>query len=201
MERDIDRVLIGRDAIAARLDELAAEVAAALPVGPDGEPEPLMIVPILTGSFIFVADLVRRLPVRMQLSLMSVTSYPGTATRSRGSTVEEGLTKLPKSLAGQHVLVVDDILDTGGTLALVREVLGARGPASVETCVLLHKLRDDVKPPPADYTAFTIPDEFVVGYGLDYDGYYRNWPEIVTLKPEVTGVGGSDEVRGAGVGA
>jgi len=150
MHEDIERVLIDRHAIARRLDELAAEIAEHL--GPPDAAHPsgeVTLVPILTGSIIFVSDLIRRLPHRMQIHVMSVSSYPGTATSSRGASVEAALTKVPDSLRGRHVLVVDDILDSGGTLRLVRQELESRGPDSLQTCVLLRKQRPEAMATPA----------------------------------------------------
>jgi hypoxanthine phosphoribosyltransferase len=179
MRDDLERVLIPADRIAARLDELGAQLNA------EWADDEMTLVPVMTGSFIFAADIVRLLPRRMQLHLISVTSYPGTATSSQGASLEPTLTKLPDDLAGRHVLVVDDILDSGRTLRLVVEALRQRGPACVKTCVLLRKQRPEAMDFPVDYVAFDIPDEFVVGYGLDYDGYYRNLPEIGVLSPRV----------------
>jgi hypoxanthine phosphoribosyltransferase len=142
-------------------------------------------VPILTGSIIFVADLIRCLPVRMKIRLLSMQSYPGAATASRGAKVQSELTHLPASLAGAHVLLIDDILDSGRTLTLAGELLRARGPRTLRTCVLLRKQRPAALAFPVDYVCFDVPDEFVVGYGLDYNDYYRNLPDIVTLRSEV----------------
>ena len=175
-------ILIDRHRIDARVRELAAEITAAL--GPSEIRNPkseITLVPILTGSLIFLADLVRHLPLPMRIRLISVSSYPGDATTSRGPRLRDALTDLPASLAGQHVLVVDDILDTGQTLALVRAELARRAPASLRTCVLLRKDRPDAHATPVDHVAFDIPDRFVVGYGLDHDGYHRNLPDIVEL--------------------
>jgi hypoxanthine phosphoribosyltransferase len=134
---------------------------------------------------IFVADLVREMPVYMQIRMMSISSYPGTSTESKGAVVREGLSHLPQSLEGRHVLLIDDIFDTGKTLQLAVETLKERNPASVRTCVLLFKERPDNEHLSVDYHCFRIPDEFVVGYGLDFNDYYRNLPEIVTLKKQV----------------
>ena len=143
------------------------------------------LIPILTGSFIFVADLIRHLPIYMQIRLLSVSSYPGRSTSTRGASVNAALTNLPDSLEGQHVLVIDDILDSGNTLKLVNDLLKQKQPASLRTCVLLRKQRPEAMASHVDYVAFDIPDRFVVGYGLDYDDYYRNLPDIVTLRAEV----------------
>jgi hypoxanthine phosphoribosyltransferase len=185
MQADIDQVLIDRQAIARRVDELARQIVADLE--PDlsrGEAD-LTLVPILTGSIIFVADLIRHMPLRMRISVMSITSYPGKATSSRGASVEAALTRLPESLAGHHVLLIDDILDSGNTLRLARQIVTERQPDSFRTCVLLRKKRDAAMATPCDYVAFDIPDQFVVGYGLDFDDLYRNLPEICTLRQEV----------------
>lgn len=187
MQADIDHVLIDRDAISRRLDELALQVSADLIAETEetsggGE---VTLVPILTGSIIFLADLIRRLPMPMQIRVMSVTSYPGSATRSRGASIEAALTKLPEDLSKNHVLVIDDILDSGNTLRLVKQTIEQRNPISLRTCVLLRKKIPSAMSVGVDYVAFDIPDEFVVGYGLDFNDYYRNLPDIVTLKKHV----------------
>ncbi len=192
MQQDIEKVLIARDAIAARLDTLAAEMIDDH-ADQDGRARELTLVPILTGSVIFLADLIRRLPVRMQIRVMSITSYPGESTTSRGASVEAALTRIPDSLAGRHVILIDDILDTGNTLKLAAELLQAKQPDSLRTCVLLRKRRPEPPVVEADYVAFEVPDEFVVGYGLDYDDYYRNLPDIAVLKPEVFASGEADD--------
>ncbi len=179
LHADVERVLISRERIAARLDELAARIAGDWEAGGAGE---VTLVPILTGSIVFVSDLIRRLPLRLRVHLISVTSYPGKATSSRGATLEVERSSLPASLEGRHVLVVDDIFDSGRTLELATRLLAGLEAASVRSCVLLDKRRPREVTLEPDYVAFEIPDEFIVGYGLDYDGYYRNLPDIVTLK-------------------
>lgn len=191
MQADINRILLPAADIATRLDELAEQITADLEEAtglsdPDHPTNTLTLVPVMTGSIIFVADLVRRLDLRMKIFPMSVTSYPGTATTSQGPRIEEGLDRVPADLTGHHVLLVDDILDSGSTFRMVSAELKARNPATLHTCTLLRKPRPEAMTFPIDYVAFDIPDEFVVGYGLDYDDQYRNLPEIVTLKPEVT---------------
>ncbi|QDU34500.1 Hypoxanthine-guanine phosphoribosyltransferase [Poriferisphaera corsica] len=192
MKQDIERVLITRQEIDQRLDELAKQIyddiIADSPSCPDnGTPiiPDITLVPILTGSIIFVADLIRRLPLKMQIRVMSVTSYPGTATSTKGASVEAALTRLPERLDGHHVLIIDDILDSGNTLKLVKEIIAKKNPATLRSCMLLRKQRPEALAEACEYIAFDIPDEFVIGYGLDYDDYYRNLPEICTLKPEV----------------
>ena len=184
MRNDLQRILLDAPQIAERVRALANDISADL-AADAGRGEELTLVPILTGSIIFLADLIRHLPQRMQIHLMSVTSYPGRATASQGAKIDATLTNVPDDLAGQHVLLIDDILDSGNTLRAVSDELRRRGPASLRTCVLLRKQRPEAMAFPVDYVAFDIPDEFVVGYGLDFDDYYRNLPDIGVLKPEV----------------
>jgi hypoxanthine phosphoribosyltransferase len=180
MQLDIDRVLISRQQLAHRVAELAKKITAdhMPPRIPDGGE--ITIVPILTGAFIFCADLIRQIPLSIQIGLMTVSSYPGASLVTRGSQM---LGQQLGDVRGRHLLVIDDILDSGGTLKLVTGVLQELGAASVKSCVLLRKDRLAARSVPVDYVGFDIPDEFVVGYGLDYGNYYRNLPEIVTLKP------------------
>jgi hypoxanthine phosphoribosyltransferase len=186
MRRDIDRVLIDRARIAERVHEVGAQVGEDLrrAIGGDGtaaDHGQLVIIPVLTGSMVFVADLIRHLPIKLRLELVGVSSYPGKSVESKGVSIRG---ELPRHLRGKHVLVVDDILDSGHTLDVVTRLIGEQQPASLRTCVLLRKpgkARVGFAP---DYVGFDIPDEFVVGYGLDYDGYYRNLPEIATLRAE-----------------
>ncbi|MEE9404621.1 MAG: hypoxanthine phosphoribosyltransferase [Algisphaera sp.] len=184
MHPDLSHILIERDALALRIKDLAAEIASTLAGPNDAIPE-ITLVPILTGSIIFVADLIRHLPVQMQIHLMSVSSYPGTATSSQGVTLRPELSGVPDNLTGRHVLVVDDILDSGATLNAVRAELKKRNPTTLHTAVLLRKKRPEAMNTPVDFVAFDIPDQFVVGYGLDFDDYYRNLPDIGVLHPNV----------------
>ncbi len=181
MEADIDRVLIPQERIAARVAELAGQITDDHTSGGEAE---VTIIPILTGAMIFAADLIRQVPVPMQIGLLTVSSYPGRSLRTQGSQV---LGQQLGDVRGRHLLLVDDILDSGGTLRLVTALLRDLGPASVRTCVLLRKPRPESADVHPDYVGFDIPDEFVVGYGLDYNNYYRNLPDIVTLKHEVIG--------------
>jgi len=188
MQGDILHTLLSAQTIALRLDELAKEITSDLEkatgYSADDPHNTITIVPILTGSIIFVADLIRRLPLRMKLNPMGVTSYPGKSTSSQGPQFA-GLNRVPEDLTGHHVLVIDDILDSGQTFRMVCDEMKRRNPDTLHTCTLLRKPRPEAMSFPIDYVAFDIPDEFVVGYGLDYDDQYRNLPEIVTLKPEV----------------
>jgi hypoxanthine phosphoribosyltransferase len=182
MQADIDRVLISQAKIAQRVKEVAAQIVADhTPPKMTGEAE-ITIVPILTGAMIFCCDLIRHIPIAMKIGLMTVSSYPGSSIRTQGSQL---LGQQLGDVRGRHVLLIDDILDSGGTIRLVAPHIKSLGAATVKTCVLLRKDRPEAKSTPVDYVGFEIPDEFVVGYGLDFDNYYRNLPDIVTLKKEV----------------
>jgi hypoxanthine phosphoribosyltransferase len=180
MDDDIDRILVPRDRIAGRIAELARRITADH-TSAEGVVD-ITLVPILTGAMVFCADLMRQMPLRMNIGLMTVSSYPGQSLRTQGSSL---LGNQLGDIRGRHVLLLDDILDSGGTLRLVVPLLREMGPASVRTCVLLRKDRPSAKETPVDYVGFEIPDEFVVGYGLDFGNYYRNLPDIVTLKRAV----------------
>jgi hypoxanthine phosphoribosyltransferase len=179
---NIDRVLIARERIAARTAELGAQIAADLRAeGASAPGARVVLVPVLTGALVFTADLIRHVPLQMAIRPITISSYPGTATTSQGAHIRG---ELPTDLAGAHVIIVDDILDSGRTLGLIKRVMAAQNPASLRLAVLLNKRKpsgraEDVT---ADYAGFDIDDEFVVGYGLDYDGYYRNLPDIAVLK-------------------
>jgi hypoxanthine phosphoribosyltransferase len=190
MRGDIDRVLIPQERIAQRVRELARQITAdhqpAQPPGagrrsPGFDGGEITIVPVLTGAMIFCADLIRHIPIAMRIGMLAVSSYPGRSVRTQGSQV---LGQQLGDLSGRHVLLVDDILDSGGTIRMVRELLASSGAARLRTCVLLRKDRPPARDVQVDYVGFEIPDEFVVGYGLDFNDYYRNLPDIVTLKPE-----------------
>src|SRR5688572_7357269 len=180
MLADIDRVLVTRNQIAQRINQLAQKIVADH-ASDKGDVE-ITLLPILTGGMVFCADLMRQMPVRMRIGLMTVSSYPGKSTQTKGSNL---VADHIGDIGGRHILVVDDILDSGGTLRLVVPRLRELGAASVKACVLLRKDRPSAKATAVDYVGFDIPDEFVVGYGLDYDDYYRNLPDIVTLKRDV----------------
>lgn len=178
MDSDIQRILIDPATIAQRVAAVAQEIIRDLK--PHGDS--LTLVPILTGSVIFLADLMRQLPMYMRLQLISVSSYPGTSTTPGKLDILTDLQKL--DLAGRDVLVIDDILDSGQTLAAVTRELRTKQLASLHTCVLLRKKRSTPPAVDVDYACFDIPDEFVVGYGLDYNDFYRNLPAIAILRPE-----------------
>jgi hypoxanthine phosphoribosyltransferase len=188
MQADIARVLISQGEIARRVRELAAQITADHSGNAGGGAEPeVTIVPVLTGAMIFCSDLIRQIPIPMKIGLLTVSSYPGKSLSTQGSQV---LHNQLGDLRGRHVLVVDDILDSGGTLRLIVPMLKESGADTVRSCVLLRKDRPSAKATPVDYWGFEIPDEFVVGYGLDYNNYYRNLPDIVTLKADAIARGG-----------
>jgi hypoxanthine phosphoribosyltransferase len=181
-QADIQSVLISQQRIAERVAELAREILHDHQPQGDSPDVEITLIPILTGAMIFCADLMRALSVKLRIGLLTVTSYPGASLRSQGSSL---LSQQLGDLRGRHIILIDDILDSGGTLKLVVPILKSLHPANVKTCVLLSKDRPSAKEVQVDYVGFQIPDEFVVGYGLDYDNYYRNLPDIVTLKPSV----------------
>ena len=166
--------LITTEAIAARVGEIAAEIDRDYA----GEEE-ILILGVLRGAYMFLADLSRRLTVPRRVDFIALSSYD--KANSTGSVRLIMDTRV--SLAGRHVLIVEDILDSGRTLAYLLRLFGARGPASLKTCVLVRKPNPEVLVE-VDYLGFDIPDEWVVGYGLDYDDRYRALPYIGTLDPE-----------------
>ena len=171
------QVLIPEEAIRDRIRELAARVNA------DYHDRPFIVVGILTGSLIFLADLVRQLEHRHQIGLLQASSYRGTATTAGTLELNTGL--LPE-VNGRHVLLLDDILDTGATISRVVQHLQSLGAASVKTCVLLRKLGRQTIPFEPDYFGFEIPDAFVVGYGLDFNDDFRHLPFIAVLPAETS---------------
>ncbi|NQU12446.1 hypoxanthine phosphoribosyltransferase [bacterium] len=176
MRDDLQEILLTADQIARRLDELGQELTTEY-TGQD-----LTVVAVLSGTVMFVADLLRRLPIPLRLDYVGLSSYHG-ETHSSG---QVAVTKdLQLDVRDREVLVVDDILDSGLTLVRVTSLLRAAGPRRVRSCVLLEKDIPHADGFRADYVGFHIPDKFVVGYGLDYDERYRNLPDVATLRPEV----------------
>lgn len=175
---DFTRVVVSESEIAAKLDELAARIRA------DYEGKDLLLVGVLKGAVMVMADLARRLPTSVQMDWMAVSSY-GSGTKSSG--VVRILKDLDADLTGRHVLVVEDIIDTGITLHWLLGNLRSRGAASVEVATLLRKPDAEQMDVPVRYLGFDIPNEFVVGYGLDYAESYRTLPFVAILKPSVYG--------------
>ncbi len=160
--------------------ELAARVTAlGQQISHDYQGKSLVLLCVLKGSFVFAADLARAIDLPLRVEFLGVRSY-GDDTRSSG--VVQITLDLTRPIAGDHVLLVEDIVDTGLTLSYLREQLLARAPASVKVCALLHKPARSVKPVPIDYLGFTVEDVFVVGYGLDHAERHRNLPYVGVIK-------------------
>jgi hypoxanthine phosphoribosyltransferase len=175
---DVEEVLLDADTIANRVGELGAELSA------DYAGRDPVLVSVLKGALVFLADLMRAMDLPTSIDLMEVSSY-GAATESSGQV--RILKDLSKSIEGRDVIVVEDIIDTGLTLNYLLGYLADRQPASIKICCLLDKPARRLADIPIDYIGFTIPDRFVIGYGLDYDERYRNLPYIGVLKPSVYG--------------
>jgi hypoxanthine phosphoribosyltransferase len=180
MRNDIERVLLSEEQIQRRVRELGAQLAEDY-----RDKNPVMIC-ILKGAVLFYTDLLRAMPIRLAMDFMAVSSY-GTRTKSSGEV--EIRKDLSGSIEHRHVVIVEDIIDSGFTLSYLTRMLSARGAASIAICTLLDKpaRRAPGITLKADYAGFEIEDAFVVGYGLDYDEFYRNLPYIGVLKPEVYG--------------
>ena len=177
VDQGIGEILIAEDDLRARVAALGSEISV------DYDGRDLLLVGVLKGAVFFMADLMRRLTVPCEIDFMAISSY-GAATDSSG--VVRILKDLDINIAGRDVLVVEDIIDSGLTLSWIKANLESRSPASVEICTLLRKpdvVKVDV--PAVRYVGFDIPNEFVVGYGLDYDGRYRNLTSVGTLAPHV----------------
>lgn len=179
MHTDIDRVLLSEDQIRTALSAVAAEITAAYR-GRD-----FTVVGVLKGSCVFVADLIRCIPLPIELSFVGAASY---RDATRAGALELSFFPEVGEVAGRELLLVDDILDTGRTMTALSSELVERGAVSVRTCVLLDKPARREVAFEADYRCFEIEDHFVVGYGLDYAGRYRNLPYVGTLRPEALGV-------------
>jgi hypoxanthine phosphoribosyltransferase len=172
---EVERVLITEEQIARRVRRLAREIER------DFAGRDLVIVPLLTGTVMFMADLLRHLSLPLRIDFMGVSSY-GAGTQSGELVITK---ELRMEVRGRDVLLVDDILDTGRTLKRVSEKLRLLKPRSLKSCVLLDKKARRVEKIEADYVGFEIPDFFVVGYGLDFAERYRNLPFVGVLKPEM----------------
>ena len=178
MSRQEPRVLLSEVDIARRVDELAREISA------DYEQvEEIYLVGVLKGAFIFLADLSRKLSVPRHVDFIALSSYEGQATSTTGAV--RFIMDVRAPLRGQHVLVVEDVLDTGYTLDYLLRALRAREPASLKTCVLLQKPDRIEVPIEIDYLGFSIPNEWVVGYGLDHNDLFRTLPYIGVIDPKL----------------
>lgn len=176
MKEDIAGVLISRDDIRKRVREMGEVISS------DYEGKNLLVVGILKGAIIFLADLVREITVPLQLDFVAVSSYGGGTSTSGAVRI---LKDLEVPVEDKHLLIVEDIVDTGLTLRYLLENLRSRNPLSVRACTILDKPDRRLVDVKVDYCGFTIPDKFVVGYGLDYDQKYRHLPDICILKPEL----------------
>jgi hypoxanthine phosphoribosyltransferase len=174
---DIGEILLTEEQIATRVAELGAQI------GTDYADRKLTLVSVLKGSLPFMADLMRAIPSPVRIDLMEVSSYGGTATESSG--LVRILKDLSATIEGEDVLIVEDIIDTGLTLNYLVRYLRGKNPQSLKICTLLDKPARRLVDIPVDYIGFTIPDQFVVGYGLDYGEYYRNLRFVGVLRPEV----------------
>ena len=179
MKEDVLRVLLSEDEIREKVRELGGKITA------DYKNSNLMLVTVLKGAVVFLADLMRQIDVPAEIDFMVVSSY-GSGVKSSG--VVKIVKDLDVPLAGKDILIVEDILDSGLTLSYIKELLESRGPRSIRIATLLDKPSRRKVDVQADYIGFSVPDEFVIGYGLDYDEKYRNLPYIGILKPEVYSV-------------
>ncbi len=178
MMQDIQTVLFSEEEIAEKVTKIGAQITE------DFADKNPLVISVLRGSFIFMADLVRAIKVPCEVDFMSVSSY-GSGTVSSG---EVKINKdLENSIEGRHIIVVEDILDSGRTLSYLMKILKSRGAASISLCTFLDKPDRRVVPVEVNYRGFEVPDEFIVGYGLDYDQRYRNLPFVGVLKPAVYG--------------
>lgn len=173
MHDDIDRILISEQEIRTGIDRVAAEVTRAY------AGEEFTVVAVLKGSCVFASDLIRRIPIPLELAFLAASSY-GTGTTSKELRIS--FVPLDSEIAGKRLLLVDDILDTGRTLYRLKQEMLSRGAAEVRTCVLLDKPARRSVEFEADFRCFEVQDLFVVGYGLDFAGRYRNLPYVGALK-------------------
>lgn len=169
MKMDKIRILISEQEVEKKVLELAEQI------NRDYAGKEIKLICILKGSVFFTCELAKRLTIPVTMDFMSVSSYgSGTVSSGRVKIVKD----LDESIQGEDILVIEDIIDSGNTLSYLLDILGKRGPASMKLCTLLDKPERRVTDVKVDYVGFTIPDEFVVGYGLDYDQHYRNLPYI-----------------------
>ncbi len=176
MHRDIEEVLITQEQLRQKVQELGQQITN------DYQGKPLLLLCVLKGALMFLADLARAIDLPLELDFMVVSSY-GSATESSG--VVRIVKDLEEPIDGKHVLVVEDIVDSGLTLHYLLEVLRTRNPSSLRVCALIDKAKEREKVVIPDYIGFQVADRFVVGYGLDYAQRYRNLPYVGVLKPSV----------------
>ena len=175
MTSDTEKILLTQETIQQRVAALAAEITR------DYAGKELTILALMKGSVIFLADLLRLIPIPLKLEVLPVSSYHSGVKTSGIVTFQESLLR---NITDHHILLIDDILDSGTTLKVISECLLEKKPASLRSCVLMHKKVRTTEDIVAHYVGFEIPDAFVVGYGLDYQEYYRNFPDIRVLSAE-----------------
>ncbi len=176
MIEDIESILLGEEEIRETVSRLGKQISE------DYRGKDLLLVSVLKGSVVFMADLMRAITIPCRIDFMSVTSY-GAGMKSSG--VVRIIKDLDNSVEGKNVLIIEDILDSGKTLSYICEILRARNPADIRVCTLLDKPERREVPLKADYVGACVPNEFVVGYGLDYAEIYRNLPFVGVLKPHI----------------
>ncbi len=175
MEEPVARVLVPREAIAAGVARLGREIGQSFQY----TSEKPVLVGVLKGSSVFLADLVRAIPLDVTVDFISISSYGSDAA---GSGVVRIVKDLEQDIAGKHVVVVEDIVDTGLTLTYLRKNLKARSPATLQTATLIDKSIRRLLPVPVEWIGFEAPDAFLLGYGLDYRGIYRNVPDLIAVR-------------------
>lgn len=180
MHPDGEKILLTEEQIKLQVTKLGRQISQ------DYADKEILVVGILKGAMVFLADLVRKITVPTYFDFVAISSY-GSSAKSSGEV--RILKDLDRSIEGRHVLIVEDIIDSGLTLNYLLEILNSRGPAGIKLCALLDKPSRRVQPVHIHYRGFTIPDEFVVGYGLDYNERYRNLPYIMILNPKIYGGG------------
>ena len=176
MDRDISKIIASEEAIEEKIKELAEKINS------DYKGKKFTVVGILKGSVIFFADLVRKIETDCQMDFMAASSYGSSAVSSGEIIIKKDLSL---DVTGKDVLIIEDILDTGNTLYLLKDYILKKGAASVKICTLFEKPSRHIKPVKADYVGFIVDDLFIVGYVLDYDEKYRNLPYVGVLKPEI----------------
>ncbi|NLK86712.1 MAG: hypoxanthine phosphoribosyltransferase [Clostridiaceae bacterium] len=176
MTADIEEILVSRDEIREMVRQMGRRISQ------DYQGEELVLVGVLKGGFVFLADLMREITIPVDMDLIAVSSY-GASTRSSG--VVRIIKDMDLNVAGKHVLIVEDLVDTGLTLKHLKELFNTRGPKSVRICTAFDKPSRRKVDIEVEYKGIEVPDKFIVGYGLDYAGKYRNLPDVCTLKKEI----------------
>lgn len=172
----VERVLVSREEIQKAVARIGAQITE------DYRGKDLFVIGVLKGGFMFMADLVREIQIPLQLDFIAVSSY-GSSTKTSG--VVRMIKDIDKPLDGKHLLIVEDIIDSGVTLKYLKEMFATRGPLSIRVCTIFDKPSRRKVEMKGDYVGIEIPDEYVIGYGLDYDGVYRNLPDLCVLRRDV----------------